>query len=115
METVDLDGVVQSIELSVRNPHVLHAALAVVLGLTVGLLFRILLKILLLSLAVVIVLLIALQSFDIVLVQINPQAINRFLVKLVEFMQRFSVKDHTIFAGSIFVGFKYGLFGWMKK
>lgn len=115
METTDLDGVLQSFEKIVRNPHVVHAALAMMMGAAVGLLFRIVLKIFLLYLASVIVLLVVLQSCNIVVVQINPLSINLFLVKVVEFMQRFSLKDQTFFVSGIFIGFKCGLFGWMKR
>jgi hypothetical protein len=115
METIDFGGVLQTLESLFRDPKISHAAVALAIGAAIGLLSRIIFKMILLYLASVTVLFIALKSFDLVNVQIDPEGINAVFVQIAESLRRFSLPQHTLFLGGIFVGFRYGLFGWLKR
>lgn len=115
MVITDTESLLQSVERFLSEPQLLHGAAVVILGTGLGLLIRIVCKVALLYLASVAVLVILLQSCQIVHVQINPQQVHAVLWRLIDLARRLSFQEHALFAGGLLVGFKYGFFGWLRR
>jgi uncharacterized membrane protein (Fun14 family) len=95
METAEFDGLLQSFKNFIRNPHILHASAAMLLGAGAGLFFRIILKIALVYVACVVVLFVVLQSSNVLSVQIDPQQINHLVGQLAKILQRFRLQNYV--------------------